>query len=90
MSLFSSSCDGTDKITDTYFTISKVCLFVKSKGLPVSKGCVVFSGPPREYLEYYIFPALLPGMAELLHRAQEEKCFEVRFQFSVQITGRKS
>ncbi|XP_030338128.1 IQ domain-containing protein K [Strigops habroptila] len=32
--------------------------------------------PPREYLEYYIFPVLLPGMAELLHRAQEEKCFE--------------
>ncbi|NXN31848.1 IQCK protein, partial [Nycticryphes semicollaris] len=31
---------------------------------------------PREYLEYYIFPVLLPGMAELLHRAKKEKCFE--------------
>ncbi|NXD83169.1 IQCK protein, partial [Halcyon senegalensis] len=31
---------------------------------------------PQEYLEYYIFPVLLPGMAELLHRAKEEKCFE--------------
>ncbi|XP_025062780.1 IQ domain-containing protein K [Alligator sinensis] len=31
---------------------------------------------PREYLEYYIFPILLPGMAELLHRARKEKCFE--------------
>ncbi|NXL50896.1 IQCK protein, partial [Podilymbus podiceps] len=31
---------------------------------------------PQEYLEYYIFPVLLPGMAELLHRAKKEKCFE--------------
>ncbi|XP_051488654.1 IQ domain-containing protein K isoform X2 [Apus apus] len=31
---------------------------------------------PQEYLEYYIFPVLLPGIAELLHRAKEEKCFE--------------
>ncbi|NXN93459.1 IQCK protein, partial [Rhinopomastus cyanomelas] len=31
---------------------------------------------PQEYLEYYIFPVLLPGMAELLHRAEKEKCFE--------------
>ncbi|NXG92830.1 IQCK protein, partial [Stercorarius parasiticus] len=31
---------------------------------------------PREYLEYYVFPVLLPGMAELLHRAKKEKCFE--------------
>ncbi|XP_074866771.1 IQ domain-containing protein K [Carettochelys insculpta] len=31
---------------------------------------------PREYLEYYIFPILLPGMAELLHQAKKEKCFE--------------
>uniref|UniRef100_A0A7M4EGV1 IQ motif containing K n=1 Tax=Crocodylus porosus TaxID=8502 RepID=A0A7M4EGV1_CROPO len=30
----------------------------------------------QEYLEYYIFPILLPGMAELLHRARKEKCFE--------------
>ncbi|NXI72416.1 IQCK protein, partial [Anseranas semipalmata] len=30
----------------------------------------------REYLEYYIFPVLLPGMAELLHQAKKEKCFE--------------
>ncbi|PKK24515.1 IQ motif containing K [Columba livia] len=31
---------------------------------------------PREYLEYYIFPVLLPGLAELLHQAEKEKCFE--------------
>ncbi|NXP47474.1 IQCK protein, partial [Heliornis fulica] len=31
---------------------------------------------PAEYLEYYIFPVLLPGMAELLHQAEKEKCFE--------------
>ncbi|NXT27911.1 IQCK protein, partial [Syrrhaptes paradoxus] len=31
---------------------------------------------PRDYLEYYIFPVLLPGMAELLHQAKKEKCFE--------------
>ncbi|XP_053132815.1 IQ domain-containing protein K [Hemicordylus capensis] len=32
--------------------------------------------PPREFLEYYIFPVLLPGMAALLHQAKKEKCFE--------------
>ncbi|NXR08281.1 IQCK protein, partial [Semnornis frantzii] len=29
-----------------------------------------------EYLEYFLFPVLLPGMAELLHRAKKAKCFE--------------
>ncbi|XP_054699567.1 IQ domain-containing protein K [Grus americana] len=31
---------------------------------------------PEDYLEYYIFPVLLPGLAELLHQAEKEKCFE--------------
>ncbi|XP_021092893.1 IQ domain-containing protein K isoform X3 [Heterocephalus glaber] len=31
---------------------------------------------PREYLETFIFPVLLPGMAGLLHQAKQEKCFE--------------
>ncbi|XP_035931926.1 IQ domain-containing protein K isoform X1 [Halichoerus grypus] len=31
---------------------------------------------PKEYLETYIFPVLLPGMASLLHQAKKEKCFE--------------
>ncbi|NXF80887.1 IQCK protein, partial [Sclerurus mexicanus] len=33
---------------------------------------------PREYLEYYVFPVLLPGLAGLLHEAEKEKCFEGR------------
>ncbi|NXG17682.1 IQCK protein, partial [Grallaria varia] len=33
---------------------------------------------PREYIEYYIFPVLLPGLAELLHEAEKENCFEGR------------
>ncbi|XP_066868792.1 IQ domain-containing protein K isoform X10 [Kogia breviceps] len=33
---------------------------------------------PREYLETFIFPVLLPGMASLLHQAKKEKCFELR------------
>uniref|UniRef100_A0A663EQY9 IQ motif containing K n=1 Tax=Aquila chrysaetos chrysaetos TaxID=223781 RepID=A0A663EQY9_AQUCH len=40
------------------------------------KAVLFCSGSPREYLEYYIFPVLLPGMAELLHQAKKEKCFE--------------
>ncbi|KAK7507877.1 hypothetical protein BaRGS_00000842 [Batillaria attramentaria] len=32
--------------------------------------------PPREYLEYYVFPYLLPSFAEMLKKAKEEKCFE--------------
>ncbi|MEJ1273912.1 IQ motif containing K [Cricetulus griseus] len=31
---------------------------------------------PRDYLEMFIFPVLLPGMANLLHQAKREKCFE--------------
>ncbi|XP_038619764.1 IQ domain-containing protein K isoform X3 [Tachyglossus aculeatus] len=33
---------------------------------------------PKNYLETYIFPVLLPGMVELLHQAKKEKCFERR------------
>ncbi|XP_007188496.2 IQ domain-containing protein K isoform X3 [Balaenoptera acutorostrata] len=33
---------------------------------------------PKEYLETFIFPVLLPGMARLLHQAKKEKCFELR------------
>ncbi|KAI4551904.1 hypothetical protein MJT46_020135, partial [Ovis ammon polii x Ovis aries] len=32
---------------------------------------------PKEFLEMFIFPVLLPGMASLLHQAKKEKCFEV-------------
>ncbi|XP_050392089.1 IQ domain-containing protein K isoform X1 [Patella vulgata] len=31
---------------------------------------------PREYLEHYIFPVLLPALAEMLKQAKLEKCFE--------------
>ncbi|XP_051005254.1 IQ domain-containing protein K isoform X1 [Acomys russatus] len=31
---------------------------------------------PKDYLEMFIFPVLLPGMASLLHQAKKEKCFE--------------
>ena len=34
-------------------------------------------GPPRVFLEHYVFPILLPAMEEMLRRAKEEKCFEV-------------
>uniref|UniRef100_K7E7G5 IQ motif containing K n=2 Tax=Ornithorhynchus anatinus TaxID=9258 RepID=K7E7G5_ORNAN len=33
---------------------------------------------PKDYLETYIFPVLLPGLVELLHQAKKEKCFERR------------
>ncbi|XP_007440087.1 IQ domain-containing protein K isoform X1 [Python bivittatus] len=39
--------------------------------LPDLKTCT-----PREFLECYIFPVLLPGMVELLHQAKKERCFE--------------
>ncbi|XP_026541485.1 IQ domain-containing protein K [Notechis scutatus] len=31
---------------------------------------------PREFLECYIFPVLLPSMVELLHEAKKQRCFE--------------
>ncbi|XP_074061406.1 IQ domain-containing protein K isoform X5 [Macrotis lagotis] len=36
----------------------------------------ICAGSPREYLENFIFPVLLPGMANLLHQAKKEECFE--------------
>ncbi|EDM17679.1 rCG40367 [Rattus norvegicus] len=39
---------------------------------------------PRDYLEMFIFPVLLPGMANLLHQAKREKCFEVRCDPEIQ------
>ncbi|KAM9583750.1 IQ domain-containing protein K [Trichechus inunguis] len=46
------------------------CPQVKSKTID-SKTC-----SPKDYLETFIFPVLLPGMASLLHQAKNEKCFE--------------
>ncbi|XP_004450457.1 IQ domain-containing protein K isoform X1 [Dasypus novemcinctus] len=31
---------------------------------------------PKEYLETFLFPVLLPGLCNLLHQAKKEKCFE--------------
>lgn len=41
---------------------------------------IYFSGDPREYLEHYVFPVLLPALEEMLRMAKTEKCFEVSFQ----------
>ncbi|XP_006876034.1 PREDICTED: IQ domain-containing protein K, partial [Chrysochloris asiatica] len=52
-------------------TVSHIpCPQVKSKTID-SKIC-----SPKQYLETFIFPVLLPGMATLLHQAKNEKCFE--------------
>ncbi|XP_076461657.1 IQ domain-containing protein K-like [Babylonia areolata] len=32
--------------------------------------------PPRQYLEYYVFPYLLPALEAMLKQAKIEKCFE--------------
>ncbi|XP_022095549.1 IQ domain-containing protein K-like [Acanthaster planci] len=38
---------------------------------------------PREYLEHYIFPVLLPALLAMLKQAKKEKCFErKRFRFN--------
>ncbi|XP_066432353.1 IQ domain-containing protein K isoform X2 [Eleutherodactylus coqui] len=47
-----------------------ICDDISSERIPDPKTC-----SPREYLENYIFPVLLPGMAEMLAEAKKEKCF---------------
>ncbi|KAB0348805.1 hypothetical protein FD754_013662 [Muntiacus muntjak] len=42
---------------------------------------------PKEFLEMFIFPVLLPGMASLLHQAKKEKCFEDTLGVCVRCTG---
>ena len=35
------------------------------------------TGSPREYLEHYVFPWLLPALEDMLRQAKKEKCLEV-------------
>lgn len=37
----------------------------------------IVAGSPREYLEHYVFPILLPALEEMLRQAKKEKCLEV-------------
>ncbi|XP_072871310.1 IQ domain-containing protein K isoform X2 [Chlorocebus sabaeus] len=77
------SCSTNSSFTRT--PVSTVSL--GSRELPVSPWQVaepssknlweqICDGSPKEYLETFIFPVLLPGMASLLHQAKKEKCFE--------------
>uniref|UniRef100_A0A8B9NTP9 IQ motif containing K n=1 Tax=Apteryx owenii TaxID=8824 RepID=A0A8B9NTP9_APTOW len=61
---------------DVYESKQESVSIVEAKKSSQVKTVLFYPGSPREYLEYYIFPVLLPGMAELLHQAEKEKCFE--------------
>ena len=41
---------------------------------------VLITGSPREYLEAYMFPVLLPAIEQMLKAAKENKVFEVCLQ----------
>ena len=44
---------------------------------PVDFHCYIFYvGPPREYLENYVFPYLLPAIEAMLVNAKKARCFE--------------
>ena len=38
---------------------------------------LLITGSPREYLEAYLFPVLLPAIEQMLKAAKENKVFEV-------------
>jgi len=38
---------------------------------------IVAVGTPREYLQHYVFPILLPALEDLLQEAKAHRCFEV-------------
>ncbi|XP_063082667.1 IQ domain-containing protein K isoform X9 [Cavia porcellus] len=63
--------------TEQYFPASQ---FITASNIPCPQNKSETVDPktcsPREYLETFIFPVLLPGMASLLHQAKQEKCFE--------------
>ena len=40
-------------------------------------------GSPREFLENYIFPLLLPALDDMLVEAKKNKVFEVRFSLQL-------
>ncbi|XP_043945687.1 IQ domain-containing protein K isoform X4 [Protopterus annectens] len=54
-----------------YAVVEKPAPVPRTVQLPDPKTC-----SPREYLEHFIFPVLLPGMSEMIHQAKKEKCFE--------------
>ncbi|NWU95253.1 IQCK protein, partial [Upupa epops] len=62
------SAPAADPVVQQLLPITEAAAFAHP---PDPKTC-----SPQEYLEYYIFPVLLPGIAELLHQAEKEKCFE--------------
>lgn len=41
------------------------------------------TGSPREYLDAYMFPVLLPAIEQMLVAAKENKVFEVCFSFKL-------
>ena len=47
--------------------------------MPINYVCFNFltTGSPREYLEAYVFPVLLPAIEQMLIAAKENKVFEV-------------
>ncbi|XP_016279351.1 IQ domain-containing protein K isoform X3 [Monodelphis domestica] len=60
------------QVTPNYAIVQDIpCMMPEAPEVLDPKTC-----PPREYLENFIFPVLLPGMANLLHQAKIEKCFE--------------
>ncbi|KAM3826572.1 IQ domain-containing protein K [Vipera latastei] len=62
--------DSRSVITEEVLS-QKTLSFLSELVAPDLKTCT-----PREFLECYIFPVLLPGMVELLHQAKKERCFE--------------
>ncbi|XP_008582292.1 PREDICTED: IQ domain-containing protein K-like, partial [Galeopterus variegatus] len=63
--------------TEHYFPVPRLTVF---SHVPCPQDKLETADPktcsPKEYLETFIFPVLLPGMARLLHQAKKEKCFE--------------
>ncbi|XP_074061402.1 IQ domain-containing protein K isoform X2 [Macrotis lagotis] len=65
--------------TESFFQVTQNYAIVQDVPCVAPEAPEVFDPKtcsPREYLENFIFPVLLPGMANLLHQAKKEECFE--------------
>ena len=52
----------------------------------VTINTIYIAGTPREYLEHFVFPWLLPALEDMLRQAKKEKCLEVNFLLYFNVT----
>ncbi|KAM8934191.1 IQ domain-containing protein K [Pelodytes ibericus] len=73
-SLWEQICQGSWDTKEAQLEVDSVNVMQRCLNLAALHP--MLRGSPRKYLEHFIFPVLLPGLAEMLTEAKKEKCFQ--------------